>query len=852
MGEVIQEISGSKVFELEEEIRRLSKERRRGRKQAREKLRKIISELSVDEAYEIALAFTTYFELINIAEENHRIRVLENRSKRQEKGGRPTKESFLSALETLKASKVKNLQNLLDRLRVELVFTAHPTEVKRRTIVSKLNRIARGLKEENESSKEEIRKEISSLWMTSRARTRKPEVLDEVEMGLWYFKNTLFQVIPDLHSKLQQNLKKCFPKANLKPTWIRFASWIGGDRDGHPDVDAETTERTLNLHHDTAIEVIQQKLKALSEKLSFHRSRENVDAGVLEILRYWKNDSKFREIVDRYESEPYRAALLCLAEAAPSLQLIQIRENLQLIQASLLNGKTHEIFEAELESILNYLNFFGCSTADLDIRQESSVHEEAMDELLFCLGYSEAYSSMSEDEKLALLNELFLRRVHIGELEINQDSSLSSVLSPLQLSQKSNYSAYVISMTHELSDVLEVLLFQKICKICFPIVPLLETRDDLDKGAQILQESLNHAEYKKHIRDLGDQQMVMLGYSDSNKDAGFATANWEIYKAQEEILQVCKKQKVELSFFHGRGGSIARGGGPAARAILAQPAGMLSGKIRITEQGEILSTRYQRPEIASRVLEQVLYGSLLASVESRKSRRIKKSYFKTMEQISSVSMQSYRHLLQDTENFIELWTDITPIEFIKKLNIGSRPSSRKATHSLEDLRAIPWVFSWLQTRFILPGWFGLGSGLESVGSIKLLKEMYREWAFFRTMVDNAQTAIGKSDLEIARLYLDLAEESEEAEHLFGQIQAEFEKTQEWIKKVCSVKEILDRDPTLKNSIKLRNPYVDPLNFIQAEFIQRHRASDNVREREKIAAVVQLCISGISAGLRNTG
>lgn len=828
LGEVIKERSGSEIFQLEEVIRKEAKKSRKAKAKPWPKLLKIIRSLTNSEAYEIALAFTTYFELVNIAEENERIRRLD--VKRSRCAGN-LKESIQSALASVPKSKISNL---LRDLSIELVFTAHPTESRRGVILSRLNRIARWLKSPDQNL-EKLKSELEALWLTSRTRSRKPRVLDEVRAGLWYFENTLFEVVP----RLQLEIKRAsgYSSQDDYPAWYRFGSWIGGDRDGHPEVSAEITDKTLILHQSKAQHFLQRKLNRLAYEFSF--SSRRLPPSKEFRIAFEKLTGKFIKDFD----EPYRLYLEVLYSKAKSLtkdEIIFYLESLRTCFNSLLG------FRESLEQLIEFVVIFYPFTARLDLRQESSVHAEVMAQAMRIKDYPE----LGEEERIRILRKAL-------ETDLSAEmmtADLEKVLAPLRVLSKypeDIRAYYVISMTHTLSDILEVLCFQRWVGVEMPIVPLFETLEDLEKAEGLLKSCFELPEYLLHLEKWKMHQVVMLGYSDSNKDAGYVTASWEIYKAQERIAKLCQERGISLEFFHGRGGTVARGGGPAARAIMAQPVGLKSAKIRVTEQGEILSSRYQRPEIAYRVLEQIFYGSFRASSLARKKLKIPQEWRLAMDSVSTKSLEAYNELFRDEESFVEFWKQITPIEFISLLNIGSRPTSRRMTEKLSDLRAIPWVFSWLQTRIFLPAWYGLGSGLAAI-PLKLRRRMYREWDFFKTLVDNAQHSLRKADLEIGQFYFSLAESNPQNQQYIEMIKSEYERSIQEVKKTAGVKKLLEKEPVLKESIELRNPYVDPLNLIQIEMMLRYRNEKSVLRKKEIVQNIQLCIAGISAALRNTG
>ncbi|TVQ80478.1 MAG: phosphoenolpyruvate carboxylase [Bradymonadales bacterium] len=850
LGEVIQEVSGTAIFDKEERIREYAKAYRAGDPSALQGLKKVVSKLSTEEAYEVALAFGCYFELVNIAEENHRLRLIEARRKSK----RELKESIEAALRHLKSKDIEIVREIFKRAQVDLVFTAHPTEVKRRTILTKLDRIGRLFESSGTDlpPPDAVKREIASLWLSSRGRREKPEVRHEVDMGLWYFENNLFSVVLELQNQLNESMQKFFPEEKINSQWIRFGSWIGGDRDGHPDVSPEVTEQTLLMHRARSLRRIGKFLEDWAERLSFSVERDFFSEAVISQLEHWSENEAYARILESHRSEPYRAYLLILRAELTKLTARELHTHLEQIEASLAHSRAKSIFSQSLSPIKTHLSIFGLHTSNLDIRQESSLHEKAMVEYLRVFRNGLDYASLSETEKVEVLQSLNRELPNPDALQEELGPDFHWVFQPLLKISKFESEArgvYVISMTESVSDILEVLTFMKWAKLSMPIAPLFETAKDLENSPKILEELFRDPHYQDHLKQHHSKQVVMLGYSDSNKDCGYTTANWLIFKSQEILSELCESKGVELVLFHGRGGSIARGGGPAARAILSQPIGMKSGKIRITEQGEVLSAKYQRAGIAKRVIEQMLYGVLLGAYEAQKKRKSHLQFDPVMTEVSERAQLAYEKLVKQSDGFISYWNELTPIEFIKTLKIGSRPASRKPTARVEDLRAIPWVFSWVQIRCLLPGWYGLGSGLKGA-PIKELRKMYRDWAFFRALIDNAQLSLSRADLGVFRAYHELVEKKLRS---FGKaIEEEYRLTEKMILSVTGQRKLMDNEKVLQTSIERRNPYVDPLNFIQRQMILRYRQAESEEEKAKCLRVIELCISGISSALRSTG
>jgi phosphoenolpyruvate carboxylase len=491
-------------------------------------------------------------------------------------------------------------------------------------------------------------------------------------------------------------------------------------------------------------------------------------------------------------------------------------------------------------------------------------HETAMTEILKAVGVTPDYSALSEKEKLALLRQVLAAPAPKLPDAFTPETgdvigSLRVLKRAIELFGAEAAGVYVISMTHDLSDIIEVMVFQHLVGVSLDIAPLFETLGDLEAAPGILNQMFDYEPYWKHLESRHKHQQIMLGYSDSNKDCGYLTANWALFQAQENISAVCKKRGLGLTLFHGRGGSIARGGGPAAKAILAQPCGCYDAKIRVTEQGEVLSTRYHDPDLAFRIIEQMAYGVLLGAEAAQKEAQVPEAWRAAMTEMSKLAYQAYEALVHKDPEFIEFWKIATPIEEIGGLKLGSRPTFRRATKSVEDLRAIPWVFSWMQSRFVFPGWYGLGSALEKFAAkgpeqAELLRVMYKEWMFFKATIDNAQLTLLKADMQIAFHYALLVPDEAIRVRIFDIIAEEFSRTEHAILAITGQKALLEREPVLAKSVQLRNPYIDPLNYIQVEMIRRLRGLEDKqgKEADDLRAVIELTINGVSGGLKNTG
>jgi phosphoenolpyruvate carboxylase len=894
LGRVLSEQESPEIYEKEERIRHFSKERRAERgpegQEAGERLREEVAALSPDEARAVASAFALYFDLINLAEEYYRVQALRD----QEASGRPYQvhDSIVEAVYQLKEKGLKEeqLAEILEQLDIELVLTAHPTEAKRRTILSKTQRIASLLNQinlagllprEREALRQALYAEITSFWLTERTRTFQPAVTDEVRTTLYFIDEVLWQVLPQIYEELDSALKQYYPGLGVKHPWLRLASWVGGDRDGNPNVNTEVTAETLRLHRGLAVENHRHALQELSRRASMSSRR----APPPPKMQTWI-ESRYplpehaAYIEERYRNEPYRLVLALLASdlADASRDDMKTRlllnlhteprlkvEDLILPLEIMTEALPTPVVEGDIKAALRQLKIFDLQSARLDIREDAARLKTALGEILRALKIHEDFEKAPEIERRALLVRLLseppppLARQPGVTRETAETWSLFQLLERACRSYGPQlFGPFIISMAHDPSDVLTVMLLARWtgCEHGLGIAPLFETMADLEAAPSILTDLFGLPVYRSHLESCSNHQMVMIGYSDSNKDGGYLAANWALYQAQEKIAQVCSEYGIQLTLFHGRGGTVARGGGPANRAIRAQPPGTIGGRFRVTEQGEIISSRYSNPDLAYRHLQQISSAVLLSSAPQSPGavRDLPHTWREAMDSMSSAAQSAYRRLVFETPGFLDYWRASTPLNEIKNLRIGSRPATRTGQEKIEDIRAIPWVFSWMQSRFNLPSWYGIGSGLESLGNPQLLKEMFESWPFFRSLLDNTEMSLLKADMEIARLYSDLVPDQALAEKIFNDIHAEYERTRLSILEASGHKELMGGEAMIQRSIRRRNPYVDPLNYIQVEMLRRLRQLKDLQgeEAEALREVIQITINGIAAGLRNTG
>jgi phosphoenolpyruvate carboxylase len=904
LGQVITEQESPEIFGIEEVIRAAAKDRRQAdpaaAQAAAKELAARVSALDEEQARGVAAAFALYFDLVNLAEENTRVSVL-----RKEQGKnypQPVHESIGEAVAQLKSMGVTPLQMqaLLDELQIELVLPAHPTEAKRRTVLAKNQRISEALQVLSQvdllpgeiiEMRNLLHAEIMNFWLTERVRTAAPAVTDEVRTGLYFIEQVFWKVLPRIYQELSEAVDVHYPGIKLDHAWLRLASWVGGDRDGNPNVTAEVTAETLRLHVGLAVESLRGSIQDMARQLSISSRRDPPS----ESLKAWiENRRPFPEHVQyiekRYEREPYRLALSLLASDLGEASREDMKENLlssdphparicpddlKIPLALIAETLPEPIANVVLEKVRRQVEIFGLHAARLDLREDAGRLNQSLGEILRALKIAPTYEQSTKKERQELLAQLLSGELphlaaHPG---VTQDTAETWALFQLINRTREIYDPdligpFIISMTSDPSDVLAVLLLAHWtgCGDGFFIVPLFETIADLESASCILEQLFSLEVYRKHLETCHNEQIVMIGYSDSNKDGGYLTANWALYQAQEGIARICRQAGVKLTLFHGRGGTVARGGGPANRAIRAQPPGTIAGRYRLTEQGEVISSRYSNTRLAHRHLEQIVHAVLMASAPSFGSKSLDEldvipdAWCDAMAAMSVAAQRTYRKLVYETPGFVEYWQSVTPLDEIKRLQIGSRPAARKSgVQQVTAIRAIPWVFSWMQSRFNLPGWYGLGAGLAALQPAPekpsvLLQEMYAGWPFFSSLLDNAAMSLLKADMGIAELYSSLAPDKACAARIFEEINSEYRRTRSGILAINRHQALMDEEPVVQRSIALRNPYVDPLNYIQVEMLRRLRAlpDKDGPDTRALRDVIVLTINGIAAGLRNTG
>jgi phosphoenolpyruvate carboxylase len=910
LGDVLRNQEGEAVFDVVETIRQTAvRFRREDDPEAGAELTALLKKLTRDETNSVVRAFSYFSHLANIAEDQHHVR---RRRAHQLAGSKPQPSSVAYALARLKDAGVGRAQvgTFLRDALISPVLTAHPTEVQRKSILDAEHDIARLLAERDLplTPKEAARNlmllqaRVATLWQTRMLRYEKLTVADEIENALSYYRTTFLRELPAVYDDIEDELQASYGASAEQvraefddATYLQMGSWIGGDRDGNPNVNADTMQRALVRHATTIFDFYLDEVHTLGAELSPSTLLVPASAALQELAEASPDQSPHRS------DEPYRRALIGiyarLAATARALgatnplrkevghadayaDAAEFHAELQVLADSLAANHGAILIKPRLAGLLRAASIFGFHLASLDMRQSSDVHERVLAELFARAGVEGAYAQLDEAAKVKLLlAELAQPRLLYTPYEEYADetkSELQVLRTAREIRKRYGGRAirnYIISHTETVSDLLEVLLLQKETGLLRPsqgacdvmVIPLFETIPDLQQAAGIMAEWMALPIVKSVIERQGRLQEVMLGYSDSNKDGGPLTSTWELYQSELKLVKVFQQAGVKLRLFHGRGGTVGRGGGPSYDAILAQPPGTVNGQIRLTEQGEIISSKFSNPEIGRRNLELLVAATLEAGLmphgEDQAQVARLAGYEKVMAELSQRAYTAYRDLVYETPGFTDYFFAATPIAEIAELNLGSRPASRKSTRRIEDLRAIPWGFSWGQCRLLLPGWYGFGAAVsgwlaegDRQAKLATLQEMFRQWPFFAALLSNMDMVLAKTDLPIARRYAELVPDAELRERIFKRIAFEYGETLRCLEQVTGNAERLAANPLLARSIQNRFAYLDPLNHLQVELIQRHRALS--RDPEQIDARVHrgihLSINGVAAGLRNTG
>ena len=889
LGDVIREQAGEEVFSLVEELRTASQAAgSSGYPDGYAAISHRISGLDLEHIFWLIRSFTTYFHLINEAERQEIIR-LKKENCRRDAADRPTDHSIISNLTEVlqKGVEKEAIRNQVSAMDIQPTLTAHPTEVRRGSILYKQRRVAELLERlpmgcalspsEQKRIRSAIRDEISLLIATEGVRSGPLSVHDEINNGLYYCTTTIWQTVTQIMRDLNEAFSDCFGVSWEMHPFLRYRTWIGGDRDGNPNVTPEVTHQAFRVYQEAALDNYILELEALRNDLSISDRRVEIPSILALDLKNEKKSFSLDAAL-RHRHEPFRLKIEYMIAKIKRLRSQpesnayshkMFTQDLLLVRGALASAGLTSLTKYEkLEALIARSRVFGFHLVALDIRQHSRVHGEAVADLLNAAGATADYQDMVEPEKQALLaSELANPRPLVGcrdDLEV----STKDVLRVFRLIGETldrdpdAVGAYIVSMTHEVSDLLEVLLLAKesgigqrrkgALEIPLDVVPLFETIADLTGGADLLERLFTDMHYRRHLKSRNNFQEIMLGYSDSNKDGGYWMANWALESAHQILAATCRKHSIDFRFFHGRGGSVGRGGGQANQAILAMPAVSRNGRIRFTEQGEIISFRYARPEIAHHHLEQIVAAVLTTMHNDQCGFECRSDMRTCMQTLAEKSMNAYRELV-DHPSFWNWFRSITPIDHIGRLPIASRPVSRKAGKKLkfEDLRAIPWVFSWTQTRYNLPGWYGIGTALAEIGASKkkqreLLREMYLTWPFFRIVLDNAQLELVRTHLPIAAHYKTLSN------HRFhNTIEREYERARQGILSITGQEELLEEHTDIRSKVQLRNPYTDVLNLIQVELLRRWRRAKK-EDSDHLRHALFLSINGIAAAMQSTG
>jgi len=914
LGDVIREQEGVAAFELIEQIRQLSVAFRRDADHEADKaLKKLLKGLSADQTVSVIRAFTYFSHLANLAEDRHHIR----RRAIHERAGDTQEGSIDVALSRLRWAGIapKTIAETLATSFVSPVLTAHPTEVQRKSILDAERDLAQLLVARDDikvkaasvnankdaltprelaANEQQMQARVLQLWQTRLLRFSKLTVADEVENALSYYESTFLREIPKLYADLERSLG-----AHPVHSFLRMGQWIGGDRDGNPNVNAQTLTHAMRRQADVALRHYLTEVHFLGGELSL--STMLVDClPAMQALAEQSPDTN-----EHRKDEPYRRALIGIYArlAATLLELTggeaarhavapqnayltsaEFLTDLRTIEASLLAHHGAALVAQRLSPLIRAVEVFGFHLATVDLRQSSDQHEAVVAELLSVARVEAAYSQLDELAKrtllLGLLNEARPLRVMGTLYSAHAQSELAIFEAAKVVRERFGVEAirhYIISHTETVSDLLEVLLLQKevglmrgtldtLATCDLIVVPLFETIEDLRNAAPIMREFYALPGVTALVQRSGAEQDIMLGYSDSNKDGGIFTSNWELYRAELALVELFDQlaldtqgtRTIQLRMFHGRGGTVGRGGGPSYQAILAQPPGTVRGQIRLTEQGEVIGSKYANPEIGRRNLETLVAATLEATL-LQPTKQATQPFLTAAAELSQSSMAAYRTLVYETPGFTEFFFDSTPIREIAELNIGSRPASRKASQKIEDLRAIPWGFSWGQCRLTLPGWYGFGSAVAefmqagdkaaSKEKLALLQQMYRQWPFFKTLLSNMDMVMSKSDLALASRYAELVGNARLRKKIFSAIEAEWQRTTDALVLITGDKQRLATNAALQRSMRHRFPYIDPLHHLQVELVRRYRAGQT---DERIQRGIHISINGIAAGLRNTG
>ena len=884
---VIEASDGPPALAMLDEAVALGRAARVGEEAAAARLAALISAAPAGGLDVLVRALTRFFQLINLVEDNERLRRLAQREEREGQTGSYVRAgSMRDAIARLRDAGLGagEVQELLDRAQLRLVMTAHPTEARRRTTIDKLARVfhmLRDLEELTHADRDDTRRRllatVQELWGSDDLRAISLTVADEVRAGLVHFA-TLAETVPGLYRELEAALAEHYAGAVFTiPPILTFGSWIGGDRDGNPFVTPEMTVDALELMREQCLRRLEAQTEMLAGRLSLSERVSGPAPGLEPILE--RGIEAFPalagQLAELNPEEPYRRALTFVRErlratmvhgedgyAEPS----ELLADLWTVERSLRDGAGALTAAGDLRDVIRQVEVFGFHYASLDIREHAKVHRRSLHEIFRGLGLCADYTGLSEDDRCALLRTHIADRRPLIPADIARFSegtretieTFRMIRQVLTGPHRGAIQTYIVSGTEGPSDLLEVLLLMKECSLTraggehamLRVVPLFEARATLQNAADTIDALLSCPEYRTALRAVGDEQEVMIGYSDSNKDAGYVASSWAAYRAQIEIAEVLGRHGASWTFFHGRGGAVGRGGGPTSVAIMALPPGTVRGRLKMTEQGEVLSAKYAVAEIAHRELELAASATFVSGVGTAGDADRRFRFESVLAEMADTSAAMYRELVHDEPEFVRFFEAVTPIEMISRLRLGSRPTRRRSGGGIDDLRAIPWVFAWTQARIVLPAWFGLGSSLREARErhgLELLRQMRDDWSFFAALLSNAEMACSKADLGIARHYVALWADASPRDRIWGMVEGELELSIAELTAISGGTRLLDSEPVLQASIDRRNPFVDPLSFVQIELLRRMRS--DAEEPDRLGL---LTINGIASGLRNTG
>ena len=880
VGDLIQEQCGDELLELVENARVRSIRRREGNEKQGEELERLVEGLEPGLALQLIRSFSTYFQMVNTAEKVHRIR---RRREYLREVGHYQPGGLEDSLIKLKASgmNIEQLQELINSLEIEPVFTAHPTEPTRRTILRKEQEIVRHLVSllnpkltsmERHAALQNIRLLMTTGWQTDEHPTEKMTVADELEHVLFFVTDVLYRAMPPFYEDIELAIERIYgddAEGFKVPKIVNFASWVGGDMDGNPNVNAKTIRATMARQRSLVLDLYFKECAAISAKLSQCTDRTSFSQELLDKIDEYHHvfQNAYHAVPARHRNMPYRVFLRLVQQRLQSTfdddifpyeNFREFRDDIRLIARSLEENKGRHAGFFTVNRLLRRIDTFGFHMITLDVRQDAEVHRAVVGE---CLGEGEWLDWTAEQRTARLIEALETKEsapLDLGTQARKTIGVFQAIAFCRRKYGKRAIGPFIISMTQSADDILSVLLLaqwgelhNKRGEVPLDIAPLLETVDDLQRGPEILGELLGTDLYRRHLETRDNQQMVMIGYSDSNKDGGLASARWALQNAQEKLVQSVETEDIELTLFHGRGGTISRGGSKTHAAVMGAPPGTVNGRLRVTEQGEIINEKYGLRGIALRTLEQVAGSLAIATAMPRHRGNDKPEWHDMMDVIATESRRAYRELVYDTPEFYTYFRLATPIDLIERMRIGSRPSSRRSQTGIKDLRAIPWVFAWTQSRLMLPGWYGIGTGLARAAEQfddAAFREMVNEWYFMRGLFADAEMVLAKSDLATAELYSTLSGSLHD--RFFPILKGEFKRTRDLILDLSGSETLLEGDSILQRAIMLRNPYIDPMSLMQIDLLKRWRAGNH--EDSELLEALMASVNGIAQGLQNTG